>query len=58
MEVYRTEQEQIEAIKKFFHEYGNYLVAGVLIFVLIFVGYLELIIGHGTISYPPPKERL
>lgn len=39
MEVYRTEQEQIEAIKKFFNTHGNKLLAGIVLFIAAFAGY-------------------
>lgn len=31
MEIYETEEQQVEAIKKFWHEYGNQIIAGIVI---------------------------
>ena len=39
MEIYQTEQEQIEAIKKFLNKYGNNLLLGLVIFFVMFIGY-------------------
>ena len=39
MDVYRTEEEQIEAIKKFFAEYGWKVVAAILVAVALYMGY-------------------
>ena len=39
MNVYMTEEEQVEQIKKLWKSYGNYLMSALLITVLIFTGY-------------------
>jgi predicted negative regulator of RcsB-dependent stress response len=37
--VYETDEEQIDAIKKWFSQWGNYLIAGVLLVVVGYGGY-------------------
>lgn len=39
VDIYRTEQEQIEAIKKFFHKNGTSLLIGFVVLVVGFFGY-------------------
>lgn len=39
MEVYRTEQEQIEALKKYFAQYGSRTILAILAAIAIFFGY-------------------
>ena len=37
--MYETDQEQIEAMKKWWNQNGNWVIGGVLIFILAFVGW-------------------
>ncbi|REL30480.1 YfgM family protein [Thalassotalea euphylliae] len=39
METFETEEQQVEAIKKFWHEYGNYLIGGLVVGLSGFVGF-------------------
>ena len=39
METYQTEEQQVEAIKKFWQENGNYIISGLVLGFAGFIGF-------------------